>query len=77
MAERGPGADNECLSQGDGCPSIFLSALGDGWGHPKASGDIPKLLGYIPKLLCPGAHGNHSTLPEPTSGGAGLCPHGG
>lgn len=37
------------------------------WGHPKASEDASKLLG-------PGAHGNHSTLPEPTSGEQGCAP---
>lgn len=38
MAERRPGADSECLSQGRGGPSIFPLL----W---EMAGDIPKLLG--------------------------------
>lgn len=38
MAERGPGADSECLSQRGGRPSIFPLL----W---EVAGDIPKLLG--------------------------------
>lgn len=81
MADRGPGADSECLSQRGGGPSIFLlvwKVAGDipqhpgtfqgFWGHLKASGDIPKLLG-------PGACGNHSILPEARSGVAGPSWH--
>lgn len=47
MAQRGPGADTQCLSQRGAGPSIFLLL----W---EMAGDIPELLG-------PGAHGNFTS----------------
>lgn len=67
MAQRGPGADTECLSQRAAGPSIFLLL----W---EMAGDTPELLGTSQSCS---VLVHMVTLPESTSGAAGLCPHSG